>query len=138
MGKNIVKTKRPELTGLEGAVMSVVWDLGECGSREVIGAFRARTRRPLADTTIRTVLANLRKKGYVVPVPTIERGMRLRPAVERSGVARRSLRQLIARFFGGSPSQAMAYLIQNETIPDEEIENLRRMIQAIRKARKLK
>ena len=57
------KTDLPELSRLELAVMGVVWELGDCSSAEVIAAFTKRRR--LAVTTIRTVLANLRKKGYL-------------------------------------------------------------------------
>lgn len=125
-----------DLTPLELAVMHTIWALGECGSREVIDAYNGAADRPLAVTTIRTVIANLRRKGYVAPVPTIERGMRFRPVVEREPVARRSFRQLIARFFGGSPSQAVAYLIQHENLDEAEIEQIQRMIQNVKKGGK--
>ena len=85
MVSNREKFGNADLSALELAVMSVIWELGECGSREVIDAYNARAARELADTTIRTIVANLRRKGYVEPVPTIERGMRLRPAVAREG-----------------------------------------------------
>ena len=62
---------RPELSRLELEIMDVVWELGDCSSAEVIAAYRKK--RPLAPTTIRTVLTNLRKKGYLEPIPTIER-----------------------------------------------------------------
>lgn len=125
-----------KLSPLELAVMNVIWDLGECGSREVIDEYNRRSKKALADTTVRTVIANLRKKGYVEPVATIERGMHLKPAVPRDPVARRSVRQLIAQFFGGSPSQAVAYLIKNEKIDDAEIEEIQRMLESLKKERK--
>jgi predicted transcriptional regulator len=136
MAMNLKSGGHPELSELETAVMNVLWDLGECGSREVIDEYNRRSGRALADTTIRTVLANLRKKGYVEPVPTIERGMRLKPAVGREGVARRNFRQLIAQFFGGSPGQALAYLIKNEPIGDEDIAEIERMLAGLKKGRK--
>ncbi len=62
--------------------MDIVWLLGECTSAEVTAEFQKRRR--LAPTTIRTVLANLRKKHYLEQVPTIERGFRLKATVSRS------------------------------------------------------
>ena len=64
-------TPQSDLSSLELAVMSVIWNLGECASREVIDAYNARAGRRLADTTIRTVMANLRRKGYLKPVPAV-------------------------------------------------------------------
>src|SRR5687768_9091847 len=98
---------RPELSRLEMEIMDVVWELGECSSAEVTAAYTKK--RSLAPTTIRSVLANLRKKGYLEPVPTIERGFRLRALVNRDSVARRTLRGLVRSLFGGSPQTAIAY-----------------------------
>jgi BlaI family transcriptional regulator, penicillinase repressor len=118
--------ERPELSRLETEIMDVVWRLGECSSAEVIAAY-SKVRR-LAPTTIRTVLSNLRKKGYVEPVATIEPGVRFRPAVERESVIRRTLKSLVASLLGGSPRQAIAYLLKEETLSDTDVEELRRLI----------
>ena len=115
-----------DLSGLELEIMDIVWDLGECSSAEVIAA--CRSKRPLADTTVRTVLSNIRKKGYLEPVPTIERGFRLRPTVSREAVAARSLERVIVRLFKNSRQDAIAYLIDNEEITDEVLADIRRLI----------
>ncbi len=122
---------RPDLSRLETEVMDIVWDLGECSSAEVIAAFSKK--RPLAPTTIRTVLANLRKKGYLEPIPTIEPGFRLRATVERASVARKTLKSLVANLFGGSPRQAIAYLLKDEKLNDADLEEIRRLIDNQRK-----
>lgn len=111
---------------MELEIMDVVWNLGDCSSAEVIAAHTKR--RPLAATTIRTVLANLRKKGYLEPIPTIERGFRLRAVVNRDSVARRTLKGLVGTLFGGSPRQAIAYLLKDEDIDEADLAEIRRMI----------
>lgn len=126
---------RPELSRLELQVMDTVWELGECSSAEVIEAFTA-SKRQLAPTTIRTVLANLRKKGYLEPLPTVERGYRLRATVSRESVAKRWTRYLVSTLFGESPRQAIAYLLQNENIDEEDLEQIRRLIDARKRGRK--
>jgi len=120
------KTDLPELSRLELAIMDVVWVLGDCSSAEVIAEFTKRRR--LAETTIRTVLANLRKKGYLEPIPTIERGFRLRARVSRDAVAGRTLRGLVANLFGGSPREAIAHLLQDERLDDAELKEIRRLL----------
>src|SRR5262245_20514994 len=119
---------RPDLSRLELAVMDVVWELGDCSSAEVIQAFQKI--RPLAPTTIRTVLANLRKKNYIEPVPTIERGFRWKATVSRSAIARRSLRDVLKNLFRGSFQQAIACLLNDESVSDDEMQEIRRMIES--------
>ncbi len=120
------KVELPEMSRLELAIMDVVWRLGDCSSAEVIAEFTKRRR--LAETTIRTVLANLRKKGYLEPIPTIERGFRLRARVSRDAVAGRTLRGLVANLFGGSPREAIAHLLQDERLDDAELKEIRRLL----------
>jgi len=120
------KVELPEMSRLELAIMDVVWRLGDCSSAEVIAEFTKRRR--LAETTIRTVLANLRKKGYLEPIPTIERGFRLRARVTREAVAGRTLRGLVANLFGGSPREAIAHLLQDERLDDAELKEIRRLL----------
>jgi BlaI family transcriptional regulator, penicillinase repressor len=120
------KRDLPELSRLEMAVMNVVWALGDCSSAEVIAEFTKQ--RPLAVTTIRTVLANLRKKGYLEPIPTIERGFRLRATVSRDAVAGRTLGGLVASLFGGSPREAIAHLLNDERLDEAELAEIRRLL----------
>jgi predicted transcriptional regulator len=75
-------------------------------------------------------LANLRKKGFVEPVPSLERGFRLRPLVSRDAVVRRSLKGLVSGLFNGSPRQMISWLIKDENLDEQEIEEIRRMIEA--------
>jgi len=116
----------PTLSRLELEVMNIVWDLGDCTSAQVIEAFRKT--RTLAPTTVRTVLAKLREKGYVKPIPSIERGFTFRATVRREAVARRSLKDLVESLFHDSPQQAIAYLLDEAEITDAELDELRRMI----------
>ena len=116
-----------ELSDLELAVMDVVWELGEPSSAEVVERFTAR--RPLAATTIRTVLASIEKKGYLERMPTIERGLRYRPRVSREAVAGRSMRKLVSTLFGGSPRHAVAYLVNQGDLEEADLDEIGRMIE---------
>ena len=118
----------PELTGLELEIMRLVWELGECSSGQVIAA--CRHKRALADTTVRTVLANLRKKGYLEPVPTIERGFRLKPRVSQRSVARGSLRKLVSSLFANSPKEAVLSLMEDEQMSEEDLAEIERLIES--------
>ncbi len=127
------KQARPELSRLELDVMDVVWTLGDCSSAEVTQAFRKK--RELAPTTIRSVLANLRKKGYLKPIPTVERGFRMRATVARDEVARNTLTELVSSLFQGSPGEAIVYLLDDEEIDNGELEEIRKKIEAKKKGK---
>ena len=124
---------RPELSRLELEIMDVVWELGDCSSAEVITAYRKK--RPLAPTTVRTVLTNLRKKGYLEPIPTIERGFRVRAIVNRQSVAQRLMKGLLSCLFGNSPRQAIAYLLKEENVTAADLDEIRRLIDSQRKGK---
>ncbi len=117
---------RPDLTPLELRIMHIVWDRGNATAQEVRDAL-ARDR-PLADTTIHTVLANLRQKGYLEPVPTIERALRFAPCVPREEVAGFTVRQILSDFFQGSPKRLLAHLLAEETVDEAELEEIRRLL----------
>jgi len=124
-----------ELTPLEEDVMRGLWQCGECTSAEIIEVFR-REHRDLAETTIRTVLSNLREKGYVTVTRASGRHFLYRAEVSRDSVARAALRDYVKRLTDGSPSQAIAYLIEDSNISEQELEELRGLLEARRKGRK--
>lgn len=116
----------PELSPLELEVMGIIWELGECTSAEVIDAYKRR--RPLANTTIRTVISNIRKKGYIEAVSSVEPRIHFRPLVTKRSVARRTVRQLLSNMFGDSPRQAIQFLLEEESIDETELAEIRRLI----------
>jgi predicted transcriptional regulator len=124
-------TGLPPLTPLELTLMQAVWERGSATAAEVTQTLRKE--RPLADTTIHTVLAKLREKGYLELIPTVERSLRFGPRVPREQVARRSLRQLLDEFFGGSPRRLMAHLIQHEKVDETELAEIRKLFRAAEK-----
>lgn len=118
--------KTPDLSPLELEVMTVIWELGECTSADVIQAFSKK--RKLANTTIRSVLANIRKKGYLDVVPSVEPRVRFRPRVTRRSVVRRNVRQLLKNMFSDSPREAIEFLLEEEEIDRAELEEIRRLL----------
>ena len=126
MRKKRAATEFPELTGLELELMQVVWERGNATAAEIGEALAAR--RPLAGTTIHTVLANLRRKGVIEPIPTIERALRFAPRVPRDQIATRTLRQLMRTFFGNSPQRLMAHLLQDEAVGEAELVELKKLL----------
>jgi len=55
----------PALHELESKVMDHLWDLGEAPVRDVLERINAGARKPLAYTTVMTILQRLDRKGVV-------------------------------------------------------------------------
>ena len=61
--------------------------------------------------------------------------MRLEPIIARDWVVRRTLDRLREVLFGGSPRQAIAYLLESEDISEAELDELERLIETRRNRR---
>jgi BlaI family transcriptional regulator, penicillinase repressor len=120
-----------QLTQLETDVMQVIWKNGNATAAEIRSELH--NSRPLADTTIHTVLSNLRKKGIIKPVPTIERALRFAPKITREKIGGKSLKILIREFFGNSPGRLMAHLINEEKVDSKELVEIRSMLDSYKK-----
>lgn len=138
MEKNAIKAKagrtaREEgettlsLTALETEIMQVVWEKGNVSAGEVREALLER--RPLAHTTILTVLEKLRRKKAVRVVPSTSRSKRFRAVVDKDTIACSLLDKLRSRFFGGSTVSLVAHLVNEQEIEDGELDELRRLFE---------
>jgi predicted transcriptional regulator len=116
---------------VELKLMQVFWERGDATAAEVREALNEE--HPLAATTVHTLITKLREKGYLQPIPTVERSIRFAPCVERGQVARRSLRELLDDFFGGSPRSLMAQLMNEEAMDAAETAEIRKMLRASKK-----
>jgi predicted transcriptional regulator len=115
------------LTALETEIMQVVWEKGNVSAGEVREALLER--RPLAHTTILTVLEKLRRKKAVRVVPSTSRSKRFRAVVDKDTIACSLLDKLRNRFFGGSTVSLVAHLVNEQEIEESELDELRRLFE---------
>lgn len=125
MGRESVE----KLGELQRAVMEVVWDRGECSVHDVIE--RLRGREP-AYTTILSVMQKLEKGGWLAHRQE-GRTYIYRATSSREELGSRSIRQTIRQLFKGDIRSFMQQLIEDEQLSDEELLDLRRMIDKQRK-----
>jgi len=109
------------LTDLEADVMQLVWGKGSATVRDVYKAIQST--RPLAYTTVMTVLSKLAEKG-IVERSTKGRAYVYRPKVSKKEVAQRNIAKLTQKFFDGSPRALVAHLIDVEAISPDELLSL--------------
>lgn len=116
---------RVSFTDRELDIMAVLWDRGSATVAEV----RERLSDELAYTTVLSVLRTLEEKGHVG-----HRGEgkahRYFPLVERRAAGRSALARLIDTVFNGSPELLLTQLVTDRDLSDDQIKNLRRLMDA--------
>lgn len=115
----------PALGAQELAIMKVVWRLKDVSVREVYETLRER--RPVAYTTVMTMMNTLEGKGYLKK-ELDGRAFRYRPAVPERRVVTRMVKEFVERVFDGSTAPLLAHLVTSTELSDEEREELRRLI----------
>ena len=114
--------------------MSVVWDRGETTVQDVKEALELN--RPLAYTTVMTVLSRLVKKGLLERHKE-GKAYLYRPATSKEKLAGSMLRSVVQRLYDGATGRAIAHLLESEENVDEaELDRLERLISAKRGDRK--
>src|SRR5215472_3282971 len=99
-----MRRTRKALSELEHQIMEVLWSRGPATSEQVREALGAR--RPLADSTIRTILRRLLAKGYVRQ-KSHGRTYVYSALDEPRNVAIRAVQQIIDRFCKGSVEELL-------------------------------
>jgi BlaI family penicillinase repressor len=115
---------------VQKAVMEIVWELGEATVNQVRD--KLVRRKPLAYTTVLTVMQKLEKAGWL----THREGGRAyvyRPTESRDEAGRSSLRQFIKRVWGGDPLLLFQHLLDDQCLSPEDLDALRKMINKRRK-----
>jgi BlaI family penicillinase repressor len=135
--KRISKTAKADarraggLTELETDIMQVLWEQREATAADVRKLLQPI--RPLAPTTVITLLDRLSEKGVVAPVKGASRPKRYRAVLEPTTVANRLLSVLQRRFFGGSSASLFAHLLASGDVDERELEEIRKLLAAAHK-----
>jgi len=121
----MARKKGKLLTNLELKLMNIVWEKGKATVREVKNALPRR--KPLAYSTVLTVMRILERKGFVRH-DTADRTYVYYPIVTREEVIRCTLRDLTNRLFDGSAELLMLNILDKEKLSLEELKRLKTLI----------
>ncbi|MEM0995832.1 MAG: BlaI/MecI/CopY family transcriptional regulator [Bacteroidota bacterium] len=113
------------LTGLELKVMNLLWDREKAFVKELIEQW-SETPVP-AYNTVSTVVRILQEKGYVGH-EAFGRSHRYFPKIERQVYQKRFLKNVLKNVFSGSVTSMVSSLVDNEEISDEELGEIRKLI----------
>jgi predicted transcriptional regulator len=117
------RKKSNTLTNAELRIMEVIWARGSATVADVVEALEGKD----AYTTILTLMRILRVKGYLTARKE-GRAFVFLPKVDRDTAARTAVRQLLSKFFYGSPRDLVLTFLREEDLKPEEIEEIKRKI----------
>ncbi|MBK6406580.1 MAG: BlaI/MecI/CopY family transcriptional regulator [Holophagales bacterium] len=117
--------KRPgPLTEVELEIMHVVWQLGDATVKQVHDVLAAR--RPVAYTTVMTMLGLLAKKGHLKREES-GKAFVYRPAHPKGRVVSKMLDDFVAPVFHGSARPLVLALLKDRKISKRDLEEISKL-----------
>ncbi len=116
----------------EWAILKVVWEREPCAAPDV--QERLASQKKWAYTTVKTMMDRMVKKDLL----TVEKIRNLnlyRSAITQKQARKSEITRTIKRAFEGAISPMMQFLVENEEMPDAEIEKLEQLIRDKKKNR---
>ena len=125
----------PDLGPLEFSLLGILWQRGSATAGELLEDYNAAAGRPLAYTTVSTLLTRMAEKG-VVEVDKGRQPYRFTPAVGREQVLRQRVRDFVGTFFGGRMFDLAVRLVEDEPPTEESIRQLEAILEKHKAARR--
>jgi BlaI family penicillinase repressor len=123
-----------DLGDLQRAVLETVWELGEAGVHEVRECL-IRRRKKLAYTTVLSAMQKLEKGGWLAH-RNEGKSYVYTPTASREEAGAGSVRGFLKRVFEGDAVAMFQHLIRESDLSEEELGELRAMLDAKRKERR--
>lgn len=121
----MARTPSSTLTPAELKVMQVLWRLGPSSAADVVRALHGR--RGPQDSTVRTILRILERKGYVRHQRD-GRTFVYQTVVQEDQAQRGALKEVISRFFENSPERLVLNLLRNDDVSPQELARLKKLV----------
>jgi len=123
----MARKKSTTLTDGEHRIMEVLWEKGSATVAEVAEALQGKDGS--AYTTVLTMLRIMHTKGYLA-CRKDGRAHVYTPKVKRETAARKAVRQLLQKFFAGSPGELVLAFLREEDLSPAELDALKNRILA--------
>jgi len=119
-----MRKKPGPLTEVELEIMHVVWELGDATVKQVHDVLSAR--RPVAYTTVMTMLGLLAKKGHLKREES-GKAFVYRPAHPKGRVVSKMLDDFVSRVFHGSARPLVLALLKDRKISRRDLDEIARL-----------
>lgn len=121
-----MRTPHPTLTPHELSIMKVVWEQKKATVRDVYETLREQ--RPIAYTTVMTMMKILEEKGYLTRT-RVDRAHVYRPTRPSQQVIGQMVKDFVDRVFDGAASGLLVHLARNKGLSKDERQSIRRIIE---------
>jgi BlaI family transcriptional regulator, penicillinase repressor len=123
-----MRTPHPTLTPQELSIMKVVWSRDKATVRDVYEAMR--DTRPVAYTTVMTMMKILEDKGYLKKT-LVDRAHVYRPAQRRQMVIGAMVRDFLDRVFDGASDSLLVHLAKDNKLTEKQRRIVKQLIEEI-------
>jgi len=130
----MARTASKHPTDGELEILRILWANKSCSLAEVCAGLRAN--RQVANTTVATMLGVMLDKGLVKRKQAKPRGYQWSAAVTQESTADSMLGKLMDGVFDGSASRLVAHLVEAENMSQQELDELKKLVDAKRKGNK--
>ena len=113
-----------ELTAKEEEVMQIFWDLDKALVRDIMSEL-PNSKQPY--TTVASIVRILEKKGFVSHKP-YGKTHEYFPLISKAEYRRRKFKGLLTQYFDNSIESVVSFLVKEEKINPEEMEELTKLI----------
>ncbi len=120
------------LTGLQISILQAIWRRGEATTQDVWE--EVSRERPLALTTVATLLSRLERKR-IVTHRQVGRQYVYRATVTRAEVRHSKVRDLTDTLFGGDAAALLSHLVRSEEVDVTELDRVREALEEAEKGR---
>jgi predicted transcriptional regulator len=117
-----------QLSRREAQIMDIVFELGEATATQI----QERLPDPPSNSSVRVLLRILEEKGYLSHVRVDNRFV-YQPRVAAEQAKQSALSHLVRTFFSGSVPNAVATLLSTHSLSPEELEEIKRLVDAAQK-----
>ena len=125
-----MKPRRFVPTDLELELLKVVWARGQATVREVFQDLSKQ--RKIAYTTVLTMMGILEHKGHLEKIAG-ERAYIYRPTRPKDQGVEGMVEEFVNRVFSGSAKPLLVHLVEDPSIPKEDLAEIEKLLRARRK-----
>ena len=117
--------KNVELINSEWAILQVVWEIEPCTAPTVQEALEKE--KGWAYTTVKTMMDRMVTKG-LLKTEKIRKMYLYRSAITRKRARKSEITKTVKRAFDGALTPMMQFMLENETLSEEEYQQLEHLI----------
>lgn len=119
----------PTLTKAEEEVMHAIWQLERCVVRDIMESLG---QPDIPHSTISSVVRILERKGFV-DHKAYGKTHEYFPLISKEDYAKHGVKNLLEKYFGGSPKKLVSFLVQSENLNLKELNELMKGIDGMNK-----